>query len=218
MRYDEYRDRFLERVEVTETGCWQWIGMIEENGYARFYAGEPDKWAHRIIYKAVVGPIPDGLQIDHLCRNRSCVNPQHLEAVTASENMRRAAPYRWHEHGEAAWLAGRCRCSDCAAAAKAARDRRAAAERAAFANGEITRPHGNVTTYSRFGCRCAECTEAQRVAKAARDRARGVKPFQPARHGTTSMYTQYRCHCDLCRENWNRYGREARARRKARAS
>lgn len=72
-----------------ETRCWEWCGEINRKGYGRLWVGGKRRFAHRAYYEAKYGPIPEGLQIDHLCRNRSCVNPDHLEPVTALENRRR---------------------------------------------------------------------------------------------------------------------------------
>lgn len=72
-------------------GCWEWTGSKDLNGYGRLNggAGRSPVPAHRAVYEALVGPIPDGLEIDHICFNHGCVNPAHLEPVTHSENMRR---------------------------------------------------------------------------------------------------------------------------------
>lgn len=73
------------------TGCWNWTGSLDVLGYGRVWIGNrKTKKAHRQYYERYVGLIPDGLTIDHLCRNKRCVNPAHLEAVSADENARRA--------------------------------------------------------------------------------------------------------------------------------
>ena len=71
------------------TGCWLWLGEITQNGYSRLKVKDKNIAAHRIAYELFKGPIPEGLVIDHLCRNRCCVNPQHLEAVTQQVNTLR---------------------------------------------------------------------------------------------------------------------------------
>lgn len=81
---------FFARVEKTSgiDGCWVWRGAKNSDGYPSTpFGGDV---AHRVAYEWLVGPIPDGLELDHLCRNRACVNPHHLEPVSRSENMRRA--------------------------------------------------------------------------------------------------------------------------------
>lgn len=75
-------------------GCWTWTGPLATGGYGRFSSMGVVTIAHRYVYEQVVGPIPDGLQLDHLCRNPGCVNPDHLEPVTAAENLRRAREAR----------------------------------------------------------------------------------------------------------------------------
>jgi hypothetical protein len=87
-----------ELYTVAESGCWEWNGYVNPNGYAsmkrRSYAGRTT--AHRVFYEELVGPIPEGMHLDHLCMNTICVRPDHCEPVTFEENQRRAAVARTH--------------------------------------------------------------------------------------------------------------------------
>lgn len=88
--------RISRKIELTIDGCWQWTGAVTSRGYGSA-AHEGRTWStHRLAYELLVGPIPAGLQIDHLCRNRRCCNPEHLEPVTGRENVRRACEGQTH--------------------------------------------------------------------------------------------------------------------------
>jgi hypothetical protein len=78
-------DRFWAKVDKTET-CWNWTGSTTNGGYGMFKMGASPKVAHRISYTYANGEIPDGMTIDHMCHNRSCVNPDHLRIATTKEN------------------------------------------------------------------------------------------------------------------------------------
>jgi len=95
-------DRLLAKILVSDT-CWLWTGSVTSTGYGRAWNGTRSDWVHRIVYELTVGPIPTGLEIDHVCHmvdkaclggaacpHRRCVRPDHLEAVTKSVNSRRS--------------------------------------------------------------------------------------------------------------------------------
>lgn len=78
----------MANMEKTDT-CWIWKGRIQSGGYGIVRFEGRDQYAHRVVFEIESGKIPEGLQIDHLCRNRRCVNPSHLEPVTQKENILR---------------------------------------------------------------------------------------------------------------------------------
>lgn len=85
---DKQKARFWGKVNIPSpiaTSCWIWTGTTLRD-YGQFWLNNTTKRAHRVSYEEIIGPIPDGLELDHLCRNPLCVNPLHLEAVTTSEN------------------------------------------------------------------------------------------------------------------------------------
>jgi hypothetical protein len=90
----DLKERFLGKLEKNASGCWDWTAGRFPTGYGKFRVGRTGtSYAHRWAYLLFVGHIPVGKEIDHLCRNRACVNPEHLEAVSRRENaLRGAAP------------------------------------------------------------------------------------------------------------------------------
>ncbi len=122
--------RLAMKVQITDE-CWLWVGQLSNKGYGLIYAGAfalpgrsiGKRGAHVVIWEMLRGPVPDGLQLDHLCRVRECVNPAHLEPVTPSENQRRAAAaltgcrkfnHPWIERNTYTDRYGRRRCRECA--------------------------------------------------------------------------------------------------------
>jgi len=83
-----HQSRFEKFISQHPSGCWNWTGAKTAKGYGRFHLGG-NKHAHRVSYEIYKGPIPNGLVLDHLCRNPNCVNPDHLEPVTLVENIQR---------------------------------------------------------------------------------------------------------------------------------
>lgn len=84
---DAYQDRY---VPEPNSGCWLWTSYLNKSGYGQIRHGKTSSRAHRVIYEAHRGKIPDGLTLDHKCSVRCCVNPDHLEPVTIAENLRRS--------------------------------------------------------------------------------------------------------------------------------
>src|SRR6266478_7263375 len=99
------RIRLVGKVSVDDNGCWNYTGAISLEGYGVMWDPRRKKMqsAHRISYELFVGPIPEGKEMDHLCRNRRCANFQHLEAVTRRENTLRGM-----NEGVIQWRTGRC--------------------------------------------------------------------------------------------------------------
>jgi len=109
--------RFWQRVDrLGPKECWEWQGCCDWNGYGQFdRKGQASNLAHRTAYEFTVGPIPDGMEIDHICHNRKCVNPAHLRPATRKQNnenpsglqSNNTSGYRgvsWHK-GNQAWAA-----------------------------------------------------------------------------------------------------------------
>lgn len=137
-------ERFWEKVSGGDyRECWLWTAGKNRGGYGRFRGVDRQGMAHRWAYEAMVAPIPEGLDLDHLCRTPACINPWHLEPVTRKVNLARgvgdavkrlAAVTRTHcanghsRAEEAVWIGTQYRCRGCGRESK--RRRRAAARAA----------------------------------------------------------------------------------------
>ncbi|MPZ13794.1 MAG: hypothetical protein GEU73_05120 [Chloroflexi bacterium] len=82
-------DRLARRMVISERGCWEWQGSRDRFGYGYIGVDGAVPRVYRAAYELLVGPIPEGLELDHICENPPCFNPDHLEPVTHAENMRR---------------------------------------------------------------------------------------------------------------------------------
>lgn len=153
-------DRFFRHV-VADGDCWTWTGAVS-NGYGRFQARSGRcVIAHRWIYQQLVGDVPEGLHLDHLCRNTVCVNPYHLDPVPPLVNVQRSEGNNSKTH-----------CPQGHAYDEANTDRRSGrrfcrACRADRVNHIRPEQHGTVTGYV-YGCRCDGCKRAQRAYDAER--------------------------------------------------
>lgn len=207
----DHRQVILDRC-ATSDECWMWAGTLNRDGYGTVSHHGRLWMAHRLAYFAFKGDIPRGLVMDHLCRNRACVNPDHLEPVTDRVNILRgeglaAAHYRKErcvrghilpERDANGWRM----CGECYASAyQFARERNAA--RDAIPD----EWHGTANGYNNYDCRCDPCKAAwarMNKEQALLRATRGLADDDP-RHGTYNGYTNWKCRCEACRAAARRY-------------
>ena len=91
MQITDLPERFSQKISA-DGACWIWTAKKNDEGYGHVRYEGRTRLTHRVTYELLVGPVPDGLVLDHLCNTPPCVNPAHLEPVTQAENVRRAAP------------------------------------------------------------------------------------------------------------------------------
>lgn len=160
--------RMQSKIAIDENRCWNWLGAKNSRGYGQVSVAGVSKSIHRTTYAMLVGPIPDGLQIDHLCRNKSCCNPAHLEPVTAHVNTLRRPDVNkshcihGHELTEDNLIVRERRdgysMRNCRTCAQNQRKARPQYSPNVLADGDER--HGTTTGYNYFKCRCAPCRSA----------------------------------------------------------
>ena len=110
------KDRLMDKINKTDS-CWEWTAFKDPRGYGRLVIDRKPRLAHKVLWEMENGPVPEGLELDHLCKNQGCVRPSHLEAVTHAENMRRYfATYTCKGDHEPEWYIepkGTRRCRAC---------------------------------------------------------------------------------------------------------
>lgn len=181
-------DRFWDRVHFNlDTGCWEWTAAKTSAGYSQLRFEGRVRYGHRLAYEALVGPIPDGLHLDHFaCEVRRCVNPWHVRPVTPRENQLRS-------DGIGSQMLAKRECH----------------------NGHPLEGDNLYVAPGRGDRQCRICTKAAHCrAVAAMDARRAAEP-SGAPHGTNSTYVSWKCRCQLCRAAHAAYARELAARRAA---
>lgn len=207
----DHREVIISRRTPSEDGCWLWLGVINRDGYGTLTHDGRTWLAHRLAYFAFKGEIPAGLVMDHLCRTRACVNPDHLEPVSDRVNILRgegfaARAYRREKCVRGHTLperdeAGHRSCGECYANAYQITKER---------NRTTDVPpewHGTYNGYTNYQCRCELCKDAGARLNKEQKRlrvTRGLADNDP-RHGTYNGYSNWRCRCEPCRRAASAY-------------
>jgi hypothetical protein len=185
------RCRLAAQLVLHENGCWMWTGATVATHYGGIHVDGKNRTVHRVVYELLIGPVPAGLEIDHLCRVTRCANPEHLEPVTGAENMRRMLAFHdtgYCPHGHQFGVAGNDyrrpdgtrECRPCNRRESAERrQRQAAAEGRVLGVREVRTHCGNGHAYTPQNTmidaegkrRCRACANARAAAYRARKNA-----------------------------------------------
>lgn len=187
-RVKSLHERLLRRMKVSPTGCWIWTGGKNNMGYGLIQEQRHTSnvretvLVHRAMYRLRIGPIPHGMQLDHLCRTPLCMNPDHLEPVTARENNMRGI-------GTAAKNAIKTHCQ---------------------AGHEFTPENTRLIKGGRAR-QCIACCKRRNAESVERKRqARLAKPPREPKHGR-NYYQDHGCRCEVCKAGSRDYHRKRRA-------